>query len=120
MANKLTLESVVEAIRNAQSLDELYRFIGPSKQEQEAADSRLAYMESIADKCNFCSSTPNSEADTVIVGTQRWQFKLSLKTGSSNNAQSAHGIQIDMDSALFVRDSQKGRDGEIIYQKNIS
>ena len=81
MANKLTLESVVEAIRNAQSLDELYRFIGPSKQEQEAADSRLVYMESIADMCNFCSSTPNSEESRY---RDRWNSTMAVQTEFEN------------------------------------
>lgn len=59
---KLTLETLVDAIRNGASTDELKRMVGPTEEEAEASRSRIAAMDSLDAKCEWGSMTPSVEA----------------------------------------------------------
>ncbi len=43
----MTPQELIDAIRGAQTLDELRRMVGPSQAEQEAARARLVLLERI-------------------------------------------------------------------------
>ncbi|ADV02189.1 hypothetical protein [Alicycliphilus denitrificans] len=62
MSQQHTVEGLLDAIRNAASLEELQCLAGPSDAEKQVADNRLAQMEAIALKCEFESLTPSHQA----------------------------------------------------------
>lgn len=62
---QLSLESLMDAVRSADSLDELKRLIGPSMEEKEAATKRLAQLDAISEKCEWDSMTPSAEAQNA-------------------------------------------------------
>lgn len=47
----MTAQELIDAIRGAQTLDELRRMVGPSQAEQEAARARLVLLERIDARC---------------------------------------------------------------------
>lgn len=59
---QFTVDQLVNAIRNAESLADLQRLVGPSEEESEAARKRLAQMESLTDACKWSETCPDNQA----------------------------------------------------------
>lgn len=50
--NAITLSLLITAIRNAESLAELQRMVGPCDYEQEKAERRMSQIDNIWNSCN--------------------------------------------------------------------
>jgi len=50
--NTITVSLLITAIRNAESLAELQRMVGPCDQEQEKAERRMSQIDNTWNSCN--------------------------------------------------------------------
>lgn len=50
--NAVSLTQLITAIRNADSLEELQRLVGPSDEEEAQAKQRLSQIDTIWNRCN--------------------------------------------------------------------
>ena len=61
-SKELTLAALTAAIRSAESLEELYRLIGPSEEENQKARARLKLLETVSEKCEWDKATIGLDA----------------------------------------------------------
>lgn len=55
--NAISLSQLITAIRNAESLAELQRLVGPSEEEEARAKQRMSQIDAMWDRCNGDLST---------------------------------------------------------------
>lgn len=76
MADRMTAEELVNAIREADSLEELQRLVGATEQEVELAKQRLEQLDALAPACKWDEMCPDYEAQQA---RERWDRIMKIQ-----------------------------------------
>ena len=72
----MTAEELVDAIREADSLEELQRMVGASEHENELAKQRLEQLDALSPACKWDEMCPDYEAQQA---RERWDSIMKVQ-----------------------------------------